>query len=437
MANKGQKWTEKVDSFFNRLSKSKKALGTRMEKVLTVLMFASIIILIITVVYVITSNKNGRTNWAMQLQNIEINQLIEAPHEIVVIDYSKDGSDETAFSKVEIARLKASGKRVYAYLSIGEAEDYRFYWKEPWQNNPPRWLASENGNWEGNYLVKYWEEGWREIIFEGENNYLDKIQDAGFDGVYLDKVDSYESWEDICYAKEEENENTVPDFCFEYVEPEVPTEKEEDGSQESSQSESPHTDNTGSIEGHGEESVSSSDNSNSSNENREEESQIEEIPESDGPDTDSDSSADNDSAENITKEESGNEPTQISLPRKRMAEFVIDLSKEGRERNPDFKVFIQHGYDILEDENVWDAIDGVGKEELFFVDGQERSEEEINYDIAILDQVVAADKMVLVVEYISDKDQINTLCSQTQIHKYVPFAGNLELDSLPSEKVCK
>ncbi len=46
--------------------------------------------------------------------------------------------------------------------------------------------------------MRYWDPEWERIVFgiaEGENkSYLDRIVDAGFDGVYLDIVDAYEYW---------------------------------------------------------------------------------------------------------------------------------------------------------------------------------------------------------------------------------------------------
>ena len=82
-----------------------------------------------------------------------------------------------------------------AYLSIGEAQTYRYYWKWYWGwvfgVLSPRWLGSENPEWRGNYGVRYWHEGWQKIILGGENSYLDRIVKAGFDGVYLDGVDEY------------------------------------------------------------------------------------------------------------------------------------------------------------------------------------------------------------------------------------------------------
>lgn len=33
------------------------------------------------------------------------------------------------------------------YLSVGEAEDYRPYWKAAWKKRPPAWLGSSNSAW--------------------------------------------------------------------------------------------------------------------------------------------------------------------------------------------------------------------------------------------------------------------------------------------------
>ncbi len=98
---------------------------------------------------------------------------------------------------MEALRVKANGGKrlVVAYMSIGEAEDYRYYWQDDWKKHPPSWMANENPEWEGNYKVKYWEKEWQEIIFGNEDSYLQKILDAGFDGVYLDIIDAFEYFE--------------------------------------------------------------------------------------------------------------------------------------------------------------------------------------------------------------------------------------------------
>ena len=101
----------------------------------------------------------------------------------------------------DIARLKikngGASRLVIAYMSIGEAEDYRYYWQPDWSSNPPGWLGPENPDWAGNYLVEYWNDEWQNIIFGSSDSYLGRILNSGFDGVYLDKIDSYETWEEI------------------------------------------------------------------------------------------------------------------------------------------------------------------------------------------------------------------------------------------------
>ncbi|PJK27561.1 hypothetical protein CVT23_21865 [Minwuia thermotolerans] len=115
--------------------------------------------------------------------------------DLAIVDYSRDGSGARALAPEDVALMKRKpdgGRRiVLAYLSIGEAEDYRYYWKRAWSRNPPLWLEAENPDWAGNYKVRFWDEDWQRLIFGGPEAYLDRIIDAGFDGVYLDIVDAY------------------------------------------------------------------------------------------------------------------------------------------------------------------------------------------------------------------------------------------------------
>lgn len=114
-------------------------------------------------------------------------------YDLLILDpYAEDGERLTA-TEIASLQVKAGGGRrlVLAYLSIGEAEDYRTYWQPGWTADPPNWLALENPEWPGDYLVRYWEPVWQAIVFAE----LDAILGAGFDGVYLDKIDAYESFE--------------------------------------------------------------------------------------------------------------------------------------------------------------------------------------------------------------------------------------------------
>lgn len=147
------------------------------------------------------TNWSQIAEWCVQLQPVRkqtrpafLTALGASKFDMVVIDYSFDGSGDTEFTTEEIAALKDQlGGKVVAYLSIGEAEDYRWYWQSAWKNSPPAWLGAENPDWRGNFKVHYWDANWQAIIFA----YLDKILGQGFDGVYLDLVDAYESYESL------------------------------------------------------------------------------------------------------------------------------------------------------------------------------------------------------------------------------------------------
>ena len=130
-----------------------------------------------------------------QLQNLDLAAVGNSAYDLVVIDYAADGDDATAYTAAQIAALKNSpggNKIILSYMSIGEAEDYRFYWQSGWTPGNPPWLDAENPDWGGNYKVRYWDPAWQAIIF----GYTDRLLDAGFDGAYLDIIDAYSYYED-------------------------------------------------------------------------------------------------------------------------------------------------------------------------------------------------------------------------------------------------
>ncbi len=141
---------------------------------------------------------NGRPikSWAIQLQNPDPDVIARTPYDVVTIDYSRDASEEGAFTREEVARMKkkpdGTERVLIAYMSIGEIEDYRYYWaRNGWdkKSKRPSWIGAENPEWLHNYTVKFWNQGWKDIIYAKPGSYLEKIIDAGFDGVYLDKID--------------------------------------------------------------------------------------------------------------------------------------------------------------------------------------------------------------------------------------------------------
>lgn len=129
--------------------------------------------------------------WVYWLQNMQPAELAEVSVELAVIDHAADGRDETAYPPETIAALQNSGKAVLCYFSIGEAENYRSYWRKEWKKNPPAFLGPENPRWKGNFKVRYWDDSWWSFVLQP---YLDSIIRQGFDGVYLDIIDAYWFW---------------------------------------------------------------------------------------------------------------------------------------------------------------------------------------------------------------------------------------------------
>jgi len=120
-----------------------------------------------------------------------VQKLAASGRDWIVLDANFSSDEPWTAADLAAIRAGRAGRKVIAYLSIGEAEDYRAYWQREWKTNPPAFLLGENPEWKGNYRVKYWQAAWQQIILAD----VDKIMAAGFDGVYLDIVDGFETFE--------------------------------------------------------------------------------------------------------------------------------------------------------------------------------------------------------------------------------------------------
>ncbi len=163
--------------------------------------------------------------WAYQLQGLNEPGAVEAlessAYDMLVLEPTcTDWSGEDRYFDTAgmVERLKGSAagdgvhrKLVLAYLNIGEAEDWRWYWNwsrtwDPEEPFPPDWpgfiIAPDPDGWKGNYPVAYWDPAWKDIIIYGEGtathpdrdyrSATDEVLRHGFDGVYLDWVEGYE-----------------------------------------------------------------------------------------------------------------------------------------------------------------------------------------------------------------------------------------------------
>lgn len=133
--------------------------------------------------------------WAYQLQNLKAAELARTTHDVFVLDW---GGAFYGLKPDEIARLKrkpdGSRRIVLAYINIGEAEDYRTYWKKEWATSPPEWMGGANTRWKGDHRVRHWHPAWRDIVFGSKTSIIGQVMSRSFDGVYMDRVDIWQFW---------------------------------------------------------------------------------------------------------------------------------------------------------------------------------------------------------------------------------------------------
>jgi endo-alpha-1,4-polygalactosaminidase (GH114 family) len=171
----------------------------------------------------------GRDTW--------LNALRNSDYDVIYIDsfYNHRAlpANQTPLTRAEIESLKhkpdGGRRQVIAYLSVGSAEQNRWYCQDDWAwidpTNPntersmrsgkiingvyappddaPPWLAlGYGGNYAEEAVVQWWNPEWRDIVINGGSPYrnvatgdntssIDRIINQGFDGAYLDNVGVY------------------------------------------------------------------------------------------------------------------------------------------------------------------------------------------------------------------------------------------------------
>lgn len=84
----------------------------------------------------------------------------------------------------DLVPLARSGKTLLGYLSLGEVEDYRSYYRAVRAEGI---LLQENQNWQGSFFVDARDARWKRRVLD---DLVPKILAGGFDGVFLDTLDN-------------------------------------------------------------------------------------------------------------------------------------------------------------------------------------------------------------------------------------------------------
>jgi cysteinyl-tRNA synthetase len=152
-----------------------------------------------------TALSNAKT-WMYLIQKLDepgkVESLSATEYPFVVVEpnfTNKGQEDFDVRGMVEKLRFTPSGKRrlVIAYIDIGEAENYRSYWKNSWieptkskTGEPSFLVAPDPDGWSGNFPVLFWDNEWQSL-WVGEEGFIQQLAEIGFDGVYLDWVEDY------------------------------------------------------------------------------------------------------------------------------------------------------------------------------------------------------------------------------------------------------
>ncbi len=136
-------------------------------------------------------------DYIIQLQRARANRLAPTAFDLIISDIALAGSSPQVIE--DLRNSEGGPKLVVAYMSIGQAARFQYYWQSEWSldGNWPEWTGEPDGTWAGDVWVEYWHPEWQEIILTGEDAYLDRIIDMGFDGVLLDRVDAATYYEEL------------------------------------------------------------------------------------------------------------------------------------------------------------------------------------------------------------------------------------------------
>ncbi len=131
--------------------------------------------------------------------------------------------------------------------------------------------------------------------------------------------------------------------------------------------------------------------------------------------------------------------------RQEMRSLVQSISAYGRFLDPDFMIIPQNGEEIITVDGVpegplatgyIDAIDGIGREALFFgydqQDNQPTPPGETSYSLPFLNLLQQSGKTILVTDYTDQEDQRKESIFQCQNRGFIPFtAPDRELSIIP------
>lgn len=110
--------------------------------------------------------------------------------------------------QLEVSSFKNLKTKLIAYLSVGEIEKTRYYWRS-FESSLA--LVDENPHWKGSYRIDIRNKKWRDFLIRER---IPQILARGFDGLFLDTVDTARYLEEKDPKKFEGSIKAMIDFVF-------------------------------------------------------------------------------------------------------------------------------------------------------------------------------------------------------------------------------
>ena len=131
-------------------------------------------------------------------QNEFVTALSGTNFDAVIIDVFHRGRRPFTKRHIHSMKFKNLGAKrlVLAYINIGHAESFRYYFKSGWQEGNPPFLGAPVADDPDKYYVQYWHPEWQKLMMGTIKSYAYGIVTQGFDGVVIDGVDAYVFFED-------------------------------------------------------------------------------------------------------------------------------------------------------------------------------------------------------------------------------------------------
>jgi cysteinyl-tRNA synthetase len=168
-------------------------------------------------------------NWAYNIQHVDTSRQREelvGTHfdmyvlELAVTETGKENFDIAALIR-DIRQYNISTRNVdpliLAYVDVGQAEEWRWYFGAGWGIGNPEWIAGNDpDNWAGNFPVAYWYADWQNIVIYGYNgrSMVEETLKAGFDGIYMDWVEAFSDVNVTAKAQADEIDPAAAMFDF-------------------------------------------------------------------------------------------------------------------------------------------------------------------------------------------------------------------------------